>query len=274
MVKIKCGVTGHTGSIGRALLKENSSIKFELFRGDITKINDVKQWIRKKKFNYLIHLAAIVPIKEVNNNKKNAYNVNTLGTGNLVNVLLTIENKVKWFFFASTSHVYSTSRKKISEKSKINPVSFYGKTKYLAEKKLKKLNKKNIKVCIGRIFSTTNINQRKNYLVPDLKNRIKKKKRVIKLENLNHYRDFISIRDISKILIFFLKKEISGVINLSTGKKTKLALIAEKISKKYKKKIKIIENNKPTYLVGNNSLLRKIYKKKLNLNLNKMIFKK
>ena len=46
----------------------------------------------------------------------------------------------------------------------------------MQKKKLKKLNKKKIKVCIGRIFSTTNINQRKNYLVPDLKNKIKKKK--------------------------------------------------------------------------------------------------
>lgn len=272
MKKIKCGITGHTGSIGKALLKETSFIKFELFKGDITKKKDVRKWIKKKQFDYLIHLAAIVPIKEVNKNKKNAFNVNTLGTENLVNALLDIENKTKWFFFASTSHVYSTSKKKISEKSKINPISFYGKTKYLAEKKLIKLNKKKIKVCIGRIFSTTNINQRKNYLVPDLKNKIKKRKKIIKLENLNHFRDFISIKDISKIIIYFLKNEISGVINLSTGKPTKLALIANIISKKYKKEIKIIDNNKPTFLVGNNTLLKKIYKKRLNLNITKMIF--
>ena len=33
----------------------------------------IKKWIRNSQFNYLIHLAAIVPIKEVNKNKKNAY---------------------------------------------------------------------------------------------------------------------------------------------------------------------------------------------------------
>jgi len=272
MKKIKCGITGHSGSIGNALLKETSNIKFEFFKGDITKKNAVKKWIRNSQFNYLIHLAAIVPIKEVNKNKKNAYNVNTIGTENLVNALLTVKNKIGWFFFASTSHVYSTSRKKISEKSRINPISFYGKTKYLAEKKLKKLNKKDIKVCIGRIFSTTNINQRKNYLVPDLKNKIKKKN-IIKLENLNHFRDFISIEDIAKIIIYFLKNQISGIINLSTGKPTKLVTIAKIISKKYGKKIEIFENDKPTFLVGNNSLLKKIYKKRLNLSLRKMIFK-
>ena len=97
----------------------------------------------------------------MNSNKIKAFKVNTLGTENLVDAILVNNNKVRWVFFASTSHVYSSSRKKISEKSRIDPISYYGKTKYYAEKKLKKLNKKKIKVCIGRIFSTTNINQRK-----------------------------------------------------------------------------------------------------------------
>ena len=112
MKKIKCGITGHTGSLGKILLKKSSSLKFKHFKGDITKINDVRKWIENNEFNYLIHLAAIVPIKEVNNDRKNAYNVNTLGTQNIVNTLLNVENKVKWVFFASTSHVYSTSKKK------------------------------------------------------------------------------------------------------------------------------------------------------------------
>ena len=176
MIKIKCGITGHTGSIGKQILKEGSSFQFKFFKGDITKKKDVKKWIKNSEFEYLIHLAAVVPIKEVNSNKIKAFKVNTLGTENLVDAILVNNNKVRWVFFASTSHVYSSSRKKISEKSRIDPISYYGKTKYYAEKKLKKLNKKKIKVCIGRIFSTTNINQRKNYLVPDLKNKIKKKK--------------------------------------------------------------------------------------------------
>ena len=47
---------------------------------------------------------------------------------------------------------------------------------------IKNFKKKKIKFCIGRIFSTTNKNQKKNYLVPDLKRKIKvsKKKNYIK----------------------------------------------------------------------------------------------
>ena len=97
---------------------------------------------------------------------------------------------------------------------------------------------------------------------------------MIILKNLNHFRDFIAIEDIAKIILYFLKKKITGVINLSTGRPTNLGSIARLISKKYKKKIKIFDNNRPSFLVGNNSLLRRIYKKKLIISLNRMIFKK
>ena len=45
-------------------------------------------------------------LKNVNSNKKKAYNVNFIGTKNLLD--LVSEYEVNWFFFASTSHVYSS----------------------------------------------------------------------------------------------------------------------------------------------------------------------
>tara|TARA_B100000579_G_scaffold434799_1_gene456525 strand:- start:780 stop:1598 length:819 start_codon:yes stop_codon:yes gene_type:complete len=270
MKKIKCGLTGYKGNIGKNLIK-NKSIKFSYFKGDIRKLKDLTKWINKSNFNYLVHLAAIVPIKEVNKNKKKALKVNTIGTENLVKAILQNENQIKWFFFASTSHVYASSKIKLRENSKIKPISYYGTTKYLAEKKLNKLRKKNIKICIGRIFSTANSNQRRNYLVPDLKYKIKKFD-FLNLENLNHYRDFISIKDISKIISFFLRKQFSGVVNICSGKKVKLSKIANIIATKYKKKIFIKQNKKSTCLVGNNQLLKKIYQKKINISLKKIIF--
>ena len=63
---------------------------------------------------------------------------------------------------------------------------------------------KNMTYCIGRIFSTTNINQKK-LLDARFKEKIKKANNKIILENLNHYRDFISMKDISKNILFFTK---------------------------------------------------------------------
>lgn len=270
--QITCGITGHSGTIGRNLIKSSKKIRFIYFKGNIINKKDVKNWIKENSFEYLIHLAAIVPIREVNKNKKKALLVNTKGTANLVEAILNNDNAIKWSFLASTSHVYSSSKKKIKENFSKKPISYYGKTKLLAEQNFIKLKKRKIKVCIGRIFSTANNSQRANYLVPDLKRRIKNAKKKIKLENLNHYRDFISIKDIVKILKYFMKNEIKGVYNISSSKKIRLTEIAKIISKHYKKVITFELNKNPTYLIGNNFRLRKIYKKKIDTKLKKIIF--
>ena len=270
--KIICGITGSTGSIGKNLIKNTKNFKFIYFKKDITKKNLVDNWIKKNKLEIVVHLAAIVPIKIVNDNKKKAYKVNVFGTKNLVNAILQNDNNIKWVFFSSTSHVYSSTKLKIKENFTIKPISYYGKTKYLAEKEIMRLKKKDIKFCIGRIFSTTNTNQRKDYLVPDLKRKIKKLKEPVILENLNHYRDFISVNDISKIIVNLSKKQYKGIVNIASGKKTKLSEIAQIISNKFKRKIIIKENKNPSYLIANNNILKRLYRFKIKAKIEDLIF--
>ena len=270
-MSIKIGITGSTGSLGKEIIKTKQGFNYSFFRGDIRDKEKVLKWTEGKKLDALIHLAAIVPIKTVNRNKKKAYNVNHMGTKNIVDVVK--KNKIKWFFFASTSHVYSSSTKKISEKSKIKPISYYGKTKLLSENYIiNQLKKSNTSYCIGRIFSTTNKNQKKNYLVPDLKSKIKKSKKKITLYNLDHYRDFISMKDISRIIFCLYKKKYKGIINIASGKGIHLKDIATCISKYYKKEIKFDDNKKKTYLIANISKLKKIYKKSLEKKLKELLF--
>jgi len=113
--KLACGITGHTGSIGKNLIRNKKNFSFFCFKKDVTKKKDVENWISKNNFDLIIHLAAIVPIKLVNKNKKEAYEVNVKGTKNLIDSILQKKNKIKWFFFASTSHVYSSSKKKLKK---------------------------------------------------------------------------------------------------------------------------------------------------------------
>lgn len=270
-MSIKIGITGSTGSLGREIVKSKSGYNFSFFKGDIRNKKKISEWIKSKKFNAIIHLAAIVPIKVVNSNKKKAYNVNYIATKNIVDEVK--KNKIGWFFFSSTSHVYSSKNYNINEKAKTNPISYYGKTKLLAEKYIiKHLEKSDSKYCIGRIFSTTNKNQKTNYLVPDLKKKIKQSKKKITLYNLNHYRDFISMQDISKIIFCLYNVKFKGVVNIATGRAIYLKDIATHICKHYKKKIEFKDNVKKTYLVANINKLKKIYKKNLVKSLDKMIF--
>ena len=256
---IQFGITGYTGSLGKILIRSNKNIKYIFFRGDVRKKKDVNEWFLNNRFDAIIHLAAIVPIKIVNRNKRKALEVNFFGTKNIVDAV--IKSKIKWFFFSSTSHVYGSSRLKQNEKSKINPISYYGKTKLLAEKYIiKKFTNNQNTFCIGRIFSTTNNNQKMNYLVPDLKNKIKKSKKKIILKNLNHFRDFISMYDISNIILALYKKKYKGIINIGSGKGILLKDIAKIICNKFKKKCEFIDNKTSTFLVADNTKLKKIYK--------------
>jgi UDP-glucose 4-epimerase len=267
----RIGLTGSTGSLGKIILKKNKKINFSCFHGDIRDRSKVFDWVKKNNINAIIHLAAIVPIKKVNADKNKAKKINFDGTKNVVDACL--EKKVKWFFFSSTSHVYNSSTKKISENAKTRPISFYGQTKLLSENYIiKKLSFAKIPYCIGRIFSTTNKNQKKNYLVPDLKNRIKKSKKKIVLKNLNHYRDFISMEDISKIIFVLYKKNFCGILNIGTGNGIFLKDIALCIGKKYHKALEFSDNDKKTYLVANIKKLKKFYKFKLSRSIEKLIF--
>ena len=147
----------------------------------------------------------------IENNYKYAKKVNYSGTKNLVDSLVKYKKKIKSVFFASTSHVYKIQNKdvKINENQKLEPYSKYGKTKLLAENYFRENLKKNkINHCIGRIFSYTDPKQNKTFLAPSLFYKIKKSnKQVINFKGLNHYRDFISMGDISKIIFILYKKK-------------------------------------------------------------------
>lgn len=258
-MKKKIGLTGSTGSLGKMILKKNKKFIFGIFKDDIRDRKKVFRWINKNNFDVVIHLAAIVPIKEVIRDPIKAKSVNLTGTKNLVDAC--IKKKINWFFFASTSHVYKSSNRKISEISLKKPISYYGKTKLSAEKYIvKRFETAKIKYCIGRIFSTANKNQKKNYLVPDLKHKIKNTKKKILLKNLNHYRDFISMEDLTSIIFILLEKRFNGVLNLGSGNGIFLKDIAKIIAKRYKKEIIFDDNKKITYLVANISKLLKYYK--------------
>ena len=270
-MNLRFGLTGSSGSLGKKLILLNKHIKFSRFKGDIRNKLTVSDWIKDNNFDVIIHLAAVVPIKTVNKNKKYAKEVNFFGTKNIVDAISS--SNVRWFFFSSTSHVYKSSKKKISENFSKKPISYYGKTKLNAEKYIiKKLKKTKVDYCIGRIFSTSNVSQKKNYLVPDLIDKIRNAKKKIILRNLNHYRDFISMEEISKIIIKLCNARLKGTFNIGMGKGVLLKDIAKLICKKFKKKYEFVDNTKPTYLIANNNKLKKYIKIRRINNLEKIIF--
>ena len=129
------------------------------------------------------------------------------GTKYLVDAVIKYKKNIAGFLFIHLSHI-PFQKKKIKETFKPNPVSKYGKTKLAAENYFrKKLKKANINFCVGRIFSIFD-NKGEGFFTPSLIKKFKGNKKNLVLENLNHYRDFLSTEQISKIIFFFGKKNM------------------------------------------------------------------
>jgi len=257
---LKCGITGSSGALGKTIRKE-LNYEFILFKGRIENKKNIYQWVKNNDFDLIVHLAAIVPTNIVNNNFNKANKINYIGTKNIVNAILKYKPNLKWFFFSSTSHVYKLKKifTTVDEKSATYPSTKYGLTKLRAENYIiKKMKKSMIKYCIGRIFSYSSPSQKKSYLIPSLINKIKKSKnKYIIFKNLSHYRDFSSLKNISRAINTLRKNNSTGIYNIGSGKSFLLEDIAKYICKKFNKKF-IFKKNKKTFLIGNINQLNKL----------------
>ena len=269
--KIVIGLTGSTGVIGKHFQKKYSKYNFDNFIGDIQNYKDVQKWVKKTKASAIIHLAAKVPTDYVKKNYKKSLKVNFTGTVNLIKALIR-ENKMPWFFFSSTSHVYSPTHKKLKETDKIKPFSLYGKTKVYAEKYLlKKINDNKINICIGRIFSFTHPTQKVSFVIPSLNKKIKSSKnKTLYLNNINHDRDFSHLNDICKSINFLFKKKSTGIFNIGSGERTSLIQVAKFLNKNKEKKIIYKNSNKKTSIVANVNKIKRLGFKS-NFNIQKII---
>ena len=252
------GITGASGTLGKELvnlLKKKHELSF--FNGDIRNYKHLNEWLANTNINAIIHLASIVSIKDVNKNPKFAKDVNYIGTKNLIKVIRNKKIKKKiWFFYSSTSHVYSYSNKKLKETDKIRPLNYYANTKLMSEKILIK-NKKMFNLCIGRIFSFSSNNQKKNYFIPSVIKKMKSNNKTLIFKNVNHYRDFLSIEDISNAINILLDKKAKGIFNICSSKKIYLVDIINALNTK-NKKIKFKFNTNQSILVGNNLKLKNL----------------
>ena len=84
-----CAITGSSGILGKKVL-QNLPFKFLVFRGDVSNKKNVESWIFKNNFDLFIHFAAIVPTNIVSKNYKKAYQVNVVGTKNVIYSIISL----------------------------------------------------------------------------------------------------------------------------------------------------------------------------------------
>mgnify|MGYP002820752563 FL=1 len=259
--KKKIVITGGSGLLGKYFYKKYKNVyKIIKYPYRIENFKRFEKWLSKKKFNYFIHFAAITK----NESKKYKDILQLVNVKSPIKILNIINkkniNNFSYFLFISSSHVYGYSKNKIKENKKRVPQNSYGLSKKKVEDYIMHNRKKyNFKVGIARIFNSTGPKQKKGNFVPDM---ILKMKKINKIKNINQYRDFIHIDDVSKSIKRLIEREIEYPINISSGQKINLINACKILNDKFVKKEVLFDLKKGSDIYGDNSLLKKIGIKK------------
>ena len=138
-------VTGYTGQLGYDVANELQKRGFNDIMAvgstdlDITKKEDVIEKIVSFKPDVIFHNAAYTNVDGAEDNYDACYNVNVLGTENIVEAAKKVGAKV---VYISTDYVFDGTKDGLYEVDDVaNPQNVYGKTKYLGELIVKRYDK-------------------------------------------------------------------------------------------------------------------------------------
>lgn len=144
---MKYFVTGVHGQLGYDIVRElksrnipdNNIFGCDRDVMDITNRDSVSKILNEFKPDVVFHCAAWTNVELAEDEYDNAYNVNVIGTKNIVDECKNIGAKL---IYISTDYVFDGTKNGLYEISdEANPVNAYGKTKYLGEEEAKKYNK-------------------------------------------------------------------------------------------------------------------------------------
>ena len=244
------------------MLKKHKNFFF--FKVDITKKNKLKSFFKKKKIDIVIHLAAQAGVRYSLLNPQKYIDVNIFGFLNIIEEVRL--NKVKNFFYASSSSVYGDSTKfPLDENQSLNPKNIYGISKKLNEQ-IAELYSKCFKInCTGfRFFTIYGEWGRPDMFMLKLF-KATLKKNVFELNNYgNHRRDFTYINDaISAVYGLILKKQKGhNVYNICSNNPIKISKIINYFKKNNNVNVKLVKMHKADVkdTHGKNIKIKKIIK--------------
>lgn len=199
---------------------------------DIKDFNKVEKVINEVKPNIIIHLAAIVHKNNNDTSENNYMKINYQASKNIFE--MADKYKVEKVIFSSTIEVYGENNLNIiTNNTNCNPQSFYGKSKYLAEKEL--LEKKyNFKYYILRFAPVYG----KDFtLNTDKRIFLKKNKIAYYFKKGNYSFSFCSINNITNFVLHLLNSNYESSIVILSDKENYSAKYLIETYKKYYKKI-------------------------------------
>jgi dTDP-4-dehydrorhamnose reductase len=226
----------------------NNKIEFgeknKIFQLDIKNAEDVLRLIYKISPKFIVHTAAMTNLASCEVNKKEAWNINVIGTKNIALAAEQIKAKL---IYISTDLVFDGTKGFYTEEDVPNPVCHYGYTKYEGEKIVSSICKDYIIARTSLIYGNS-VNSSKcsaENLINSLKNNI--------TVNLffDEYRTPVYVNDISEIILELAElKNNKETYNICGSEKISRYQFGLKIAESFnlnKENIIVVSSNNPIY---------------------------
>lgn len=143
-------ITGGDGMVGR---EAHFGIRLSHKQLDILNKKSIERAVNKYKPNVILHLAAMVNMLDCENNKKKAYEINVIGTKNLVEICK--KNNIK-LVYMSTCTIFDDKKKTpYIERDMPHPLNVYSQTKFLGEKIIETMSPNYLIIRTGWLFGGT-----------------------------------------------------------------------------------------------------------------------
>lgn len=221
-------ITGSDGFTGRHLCSEATKTGHEVvkLKANILDKESLTSEILDVKPDLIVHLAGISFV--ANPDKISFYNVNVIGTTNLLDAVLELPEAPFKVLISSSANVYGNcNSSSIDETMATNPINHYSASK-LAMEKIALTYKNKIPIIITRPFNYTGPGQDINFVIPKIVNHFLNQKPSILLGNIKVEREFNDVKMVCDLYLKLLSIGVSGEIyNICSGKAYSLEMVIE-----------------------------------------------
>ena len=228
---MKILITGAHGFTGRHFINSARNAGFDsvILKANLLDVTALIEEINAVTFDYVVHLGAI---SFVGHSQISAfYNVNLLGTLNLLDALASLNEKPKSILLASSANIYgNTELSPVTETQAPNPNNHYAASKFSME-----LMARNylsvLPIFFVRPFNYTGVGQANNFVIPKIISHFKDKAASIELGNIDVEREFNDVRFVCDAYLKLLSHaQLGDAYNICTGHSINLASVIDTLT--------------------------------------------
>jgi nucleoside-diphosphate-sugar epimerase len=215
---------------------------------DLLDPDAIAQVIEQVEPDVVVHLAAISFVGH--SDRRSFYEVNLLGTLNLLQALAASGRPLRKVVLASSANIYgNTLADPLDESVTPAPANDYAVSK-LAMEQMASLWFGRLPLIIVRPFNYTGVGQAEHFLLPKIVAHFRNRAPVLELGNLDVIRDFSDVRTVTDCYRRLIESSAAGrMFNVCSGRGTSLSQVLQMAERLTGHQPKIVVN--PAYVRNN-----------------------